>query len=48
VGLVYTGLADATRCHVNHRQFLGDRARMRAFAAQMALDILRRRANLLL
>jgi nicotinamide-nucleotide amidase len=42
-GTVYVGLADAVGCHVVHRQFLGDRARVRQFGAQMALDILRRR-----
>jgi hypothetical protein len=26
-----------------HRQFLGDRQRVRAFVCQMALDVLRRR-----
>ena len=43
VGTVYIGLADAAGCQVHHRVFLGDRARIRAFAAQMALDHLRRR-----
>jgi len=47
-GMVYMSLTDANGCHVNHRQFLGGRARVRAFAAQMALDMLRRRINLLL
>ena len=47
VGTVYVGLADAAGCHVGHRQFLGDRARVRAFGTQMALDLLRRRCNLL-
>ena len=47
VGTVYAGLADAAGCHVAHRQILGDRARVRAFATQMALDLLRRRSNLL-
>jgi nicotinamide-nucleotide amidase len=42
VGTVYIGLADAAGCRVTHRQFIGDRARIRSFAAQMALDILRR------
>jgi hypothetical protein len=32
---------------VVHRQFLGDRARIRAFASQMALDLLRRKCLLL-
>jgi nicotinamide-nucleotide amidase len=43
VGMVYIGLADATGCQVSHRQFLGDRARIRVFATQMALDLLRRK-----
>lgn len=45
VGTVYVGLADVNGCEVSHRQFLGDRARIRAFAAQMAMDLLRRRCN---
>jgi nicotinamide-nucleotide amidase len=48
VGMVYIGLADINGCQVSHRQFLGDRARVRAFAAQMALDMLRRRCTLLI
>jgi nicotinamide-nucleotide amidase len=44
-GTVYVGLADAAGCHVTHRQFIGDRARVRQFATQMALDILRRRCS---
>jgi nicotinamide-nucleotide amidase len=47
VGMVYIGLADGSGCQVAHRQFLGDRDRIRAFAAQMALDMLRRRLGLL-
>ena len=43
VGLVYVGIADAAGTHVAHRQFLGDRQRIRAFTVQMALDLLRRR-----
>jgi nicotinamide-nucleotide amidase len=43
VGMVYTALADAHGCRVAHRQFLGDRARIRQFTTQMALDLLRRR-----
>jgi nicotinamide-nucleotide amidase len=42
-GTVYVGLADAAGTHVVHRQFLGDRQRIRIFTTQMALDILRRR-----
>jgi nicotinamide-nucleotide amidase len=45
VGTMYVGLSDAGGCHVNHRQFLGDRARVRVFATQMALDMLRRRCT---
>jgi nicotinamide-nucleotide amidase len=43
VGLVYAGLADAAGTKIVHRQFLGDRTRIRQFASQMALDLLRRR-----
>ena len=43
VGAVYVGLADAAGAHVTHRQFFGDRERIRIFTAQMALDLLRRR-----
>ncbi len=43
VGSVYVAIADAVGTHVAHRQFLGDRARVRAFTVQMALDLLRRR-----
>lgn len=46
VGTLYVGLADAAGCHVAHRQVLGDRARVRAFATQIALDLLRRRCTL--
>jgi len=46
VGTVYVGLADANGCQVAHRQFLGDRTRIRTFAAQMALDLLRRKCTL--
>jgi nicotinamide-nucleotide amidase len=45
VGTVYIGLADASGCVVRHRQFLGDRARIRVFATQMALDMLRRKCS---
>ena len=44
-GMVYIGIADPRGSAVFERQFLGDRPRVRAFAAQMALDILRRRAT---
>jgi nicotinamide-nucleotide amidase len=43
VGTVYVGLADAAGTRVAHRQFLGDRTRVRTFTVQMALDLLRRR-----
>jgi nicotinamide-nucleotide amidase len=43
VGTVYIGVADAAGAHVAHRVLLGDRQRIRTFAAQMALDLLRRR-----
>jgi nicotinamide-nucleotide amidase len=42
-GTMYVGLADAAGVHVAHRQFLGDRQRIRGFVVQMALDVLRRR-----
>ena len=42
-GTVYVGLADEGGAHVVHRQFLGDRQRVRVFTTQMALDLLRRR-----
>lgn len=43
VGTTYIGIADAAGAEVHRRQFLGDRTRIRAFAAQLALDFLRRR-----
>jgi nicotinamide-nucleotide amidase len=43
VGTVYVGVADAAGTNVLHRQFIGDRERIRIFTAQMALDVLRRR-----
>jgi nicotinamide-nucleotide amidase len=43
VGAVYVGIADANGSRVAHRQFLGDRDRIRQFTTQMALDLLRRR-----
>ncbi|HVN03283.1 MAG TPA: competence/damage-inducible protein A [Bryobacteraceae bacterium] len=43
VGTMYVGLADASGCQVLHRQFIGDRTRIRQFVAQMALDVLRRK-----
>ncbi len=47
VGTVYIGLADAAGCHVTRRQFPGDRGHIRAYASQVALDLLRRRCCLL-
>ena len=46
VGTVYVGLADASSAQVVHRQFLGDRPRVRVFATQMALDMLRKKCGL--
>ncbi len=46
VGTVHLGLADAAGCQALHRQFIGDRTRIRQFAAQMALDMLRRKLTL--
>jgi nicotinamide-nucleotide amidase len=48
VGTMYVGLADLNGCQVNHRQFLGDRARVRSFVTQLALDMLRRRCTQIL
>lgn len=42
VGTVYVALADGAGSQV-HRQFLGDRARIRQFTTQMALDMLQRK-----
>jgi nicotinamide-nucleotide amidase len=42
VGMVCVGLASPAGVTSVQRQFLGDRARIRAFASQMALDFLRR------
>jgi len=43
IGTVHVGLADPVGCQVLHRQFIGDRTRIRQFATQMALDLLRRK-----
>ncbi len=43
VGSMWIGLADATGVTSVNRIFPGDRERIRRFAAQMALDLLRRR-----
>ena len=45
VGTVYVALANDTGSQFVHRQFLGDRARIRSFAAQMALDLLRKKCT---
>lgn len=43
VGTTFIALADAAGTHVHQRQFIGDRTRIRNFASQIALDLLRRR-----
>ncbi len=43
VGQVYIGVATQGETEVTARQFLGDRTRIRDFASQLALDLLRRR-----
>ncbi|MCL5745369.1 MAG: competence/damage-inducible protein A [Acidobacteria bacterium] len=43
VGTVFIGLADAGGCQAVHRQFPGDRTHIRSYAAQIALDLLRRK-----
>lgn len=43
VGTVYIGLAGPEGAEARRFRFLGDRARVRAFAAQAAMDLLRRR-----
>jgi nicotinamide-nucleotide amidase len=43
VGTMYVGVADESGTHAFHRQYFGDRQRIRTFVCQMALDILRRR-----
>jgi nicotinamide-nucleotide amidase len=43
LGTMYVAIADAAGTHVAHRQFIGDRQRIRVFTSQMALDLLRRR-----
>lgn len=42
-GTVFLAVADHLSCEVVRRQFPGDRGRVRQFAAQTALDLLRRR-----
>jgi len=43
VGLVYIALADGKKTDVVERKFLGDRERVRYWASQQALDMVRRR-----
>ncbi len=43
VGTTFIAVADAAGTQVLQRQFLGDRTRIRHFASQLALDLLRRR-----
>lgn len=43
VGLVYIAISDAHRTDVIDRTFRGDRQRVREFASQQALDLVRRR-----
>jgi nicotinamide-nucleotide amidase len=43
VGTMYVAVADAAGTQVVHRQYLGDRQRVRTFVCQLALDLLRRR-----
>jgi nicotinamide-nucleotide amidase len=45
VGTMHVALADAAGTISYHRQFLGDRQRIRVFTTQMALDVLRRRIS---
>jgi nicotinamide-nucleotide amidase len=43
VGLVYNGLASEDGTQVEERKFPGDRKRVRWFATQLALDMVRRK-----
>jgi len=43
VGLVYISVSDGKQTDVVERRFSGDRARIRAYAAQTALDLVRRK-----
>jgi nicotinamide-nucleotide amidase len=43
VGLVYTALADGAKTEVAERKFFGDRDRIRQWATQQALDMVRRK-----
>jgi nicotinamide-nucleotide amidase len=42
VGLVYVAVSDGTRNEVVQRRFPGDRERIRRWASQQALDLVRR------
>ena len=46
VGLVFHALADGNKTEVVERKFLGDRDRIRQWASQQALDLVRRRLML--
>jgi len=43
VGLVYIGVSDGKKTDVVERRFTGDRGRIRSYAAQTALDLVRRK-----
>jgi nicotinamide-nucleotide amidase len=43
VGLVYAAVADGADTEVVERKFLGDRERIRHWATQQALDMVRRK-----
>jgi nicotinamide-nucleotide amidase len=43
VGLVYIAVSDGKQTDVLERHFTGDRSRIRSFAAQTALDVVRRK-----
>jgi len=43
VGLVYAALADGTKTEVAERKFFGDRERIRMWATQQAMDMVRRK-----
>jgi competence/damage-inducible protein CinA-like protein len=43
VGLVYVAVTDGRKTEVKHRNYPGDRERIRWWASQMALDMVRRR-----
>jgi nicotinamide-nucleotide amidase len=45
VGTMYVAVADEVGTQVAHRQYLGDRQRVRTFVCQLALDLLRRRMS---